>query len=59
MLRAALSFLILAFVAFLLGAYQIAGVSMDIGKMLLGVFLFIAVMLFAGGLLIGQKIKQP
>ncbi len=46
MLRAAIAFFILAVVAFILGATGIAGVTMEIGKLLLTVFLVLAVISF-------------
>jgi uncharacterized membrane protein YtjA (UPF0391 family) len=46
MLRAAIAFFILAIVAFVLGAAGIAGVSMEIGRMLLTIFLVLAVISF-------------
>lgn len=46
MLRAAIAFFILAIVAFVLGAAGIAGVSMEIGRLLLTVFLVLAVVSF-------------
>jgi uncharacterized membrane protein YtjA (UPF0391 family) len=46
MLRAAIAFFVLAIVAFILGATGIAGVSMEIGKLLLTVFLVLAVISF-------------
>lgn len=46
MLRAAIIFFILAIVAFVLGANGIAGLSMEIGRMLLIVFLVLAVISF-------------
>ncbi|MBC7371182.1 MAG: DUF1328 domain-containing protein [Bdellovibrionaceae bacterium] len=46
MLRAAIAFFVLAIVAFVLGASGIAGVSMEIGKLLLTVFLVLAVISF-------------
>lgn len=58
MLRAALAFFVFGILAFILGANQVAGVSMDIGKMLLGLFLFVAILLFISALFIGRKIKQ-
>ncbi len=50
MLRAAITFFVLAIVAVLFGAYGIAGVSMEIGKLLLVVFLVFAVITFIGGM---------
>lgn len=55
MVRAAISFFILAIVAFLLGANGIAGVSMDIGKTLLIVFLILAVLSFLGSMVMGRN----
>lgn len=46
MLRAAIAFFILAIIAFILGASGIAGMSMEIGKLLLTVFLVLAVISF-------------
>lgn len=46
MLRAAIAFFIIAIVAFILGATGIAGVTMEIGKILLMVFLVLAVISF-------------
>ena len=43
MLRAAIAFFVLALVAMLLGASGIAGISMDIARTLLYVFLALAV----------------
>lgn len=53
MLRAAIVFFALALVAILLGATGFAGVSMDIGKMLLGIFLVLAIISFVGSMLTG------
>ena len=53
MVRAAISFFIIGLVAFLLGAYNIAGLSMDIGKVLLFVFLVLAVLSFLGSMIAG------
>lgn len=46
MLRAAIAFFVLAIVAFVLGANGIAGLSMEVGRMLLIVFLVLAVISF-------------
>jgi uncharacterized membrane protein YtjA (UPF0391 family) len=46
MLRAAIAFFILALVAFIFGASGIAGMSMEIGRILLFVFLVLAVISF-------------
>lgn len=55
MIRAALSFFVLALIAFVLGAYGIAGLSMEIGKILLVVFLVFAVISFLGAVITGRK----
>ena len=54
MLRAALAFFILALVAILLGATGFAGISMEIGRMLLFVFLVLAAISFVGSLVSGR-----
>lgn len=54
MLRAAIGFFVLAIVAILLGASGVAGLSMDIGKTLLVVFLILAVLSFVGSLITGR-----
>ncbi len=46
MLRAAIGFFILALLAFILGATGVAGLSMEIGRVLLIVFLVLAVISF-------------
>lgn len=58
MLRAALAFFILALVAVLFGANGIAGVSMDVGKLLLFVFLVLAVISAVVGLIGGRTPRQ-
>jgi len=55
MLRAALAFFILALVAIIFGASGFAGVSMDIGKTLLVVFLVLAAISFIGSLVTGRR----
>ncbi|MGZ3721419.1 MAG: DUF1328 domain-containing protein [Bdellovibrionales bacterium] len=54
MLRAAIAFFVLALVALLLGASGIAGVSMEIGRTLLFVFLVLAVISFVASLISGR-----
>lgn len=46
MLRAAIIFFIIAIVAFIFGASGIAGMSMEIGRLLLLVFLVLAIISF-------------
>ena len=54
MLRAAIAFFVLALVAIIFGANNIAGVSMEIGKILLFVFLALAVISFIVSLISGK-----
>lgn len=55
MLRAALGFFVLALIAMLLGASGVAGVSMDIGRTLLVVFLILAAISLVVGLVTGRS----
>ncbi len=55
MIRAAIAFFILALVAVLFGAYGIAGISIEVGKILLMVFLALAILSFVGSLVGGGK----
>lgn len=55
MLRAAIIFFVIAIVAFLFGAGGIAGMSMEIGRILLMVFLALAVISFLINLVGGSR----
>jgi len=55
MLRAAIGFFVLALIAIILGAYNIAGVSIEIGKTLLFVFLTLAIISFVAALITGGR----
>lgn len=55
MVRASIAFFILAIIAFLLGANGIAGVSMEIGKILLIAFLILAAISFLGAMMLGKN----
>ena len=55
MLRAAIIFFVLALISILLSAYGIAGLSMEIGKILLTVFLILALISFVVSLVTGKK----
>ena len=57
MLRAAIGFFVLGLVAIVFGASGIAGVSMEIGKLLLGVFLVLAVISLVAGLVTGRSTR--
>jgi uncharacterized membrane protein YtjA (UPF0391 family) len=56
MLRAAIAFFVLGLVAVLLGANGIGGLSIDIGKTLLFIFLVLAVISFIASLVVGKRI---
>jgi hypothetical protein len=58
MLRAALAFFVFALFAYVLGAYQVAGLSMEIARVLLGIFMFVAIALVIAALFIGSKFKK-
>lgn len=57
MLRAALLFFVLALVAILFGATGFAGLSMEIGQILLTVFLILAIISFVASLVTGKNQK--
>lgn len=59
MLRAAIGFFVLALIAILLGAGGIAGVSMEIGRLLLFVFLALAVISFLISIVSGRGPRSP
>lgn len=54
MLNAAITFFVIALVAFLIGATGFAGISMEIGRTLLFVFLVLAVISFIVSLVRGR-----
>ncbi len=58
MLRAGIVFFVLGLVAILLGANGIGGLSMDIGRSLLFVFLILAVISFISSLVVGKKVVK-
>ncbi len=58
MLRAAIMFFVLALVAIIFGASGFAGLSMDIGKTLLTVFLVLAAISFIASLFTGKNPKM-
>ena len=57
MLQAALWFFVIGLIAMVLGASGVAGLSLEIGRMLLGIFLVLAVITFVAGLLTGRTPK--
>lgn len=58
MLRAAIAFFILGLVAILLGANGVGGLSIDIGKTLLFIFLILAVISFIASMVVGKRIVK-
>lgn len=59
MIRAAISFFILGLAALLLGASGFAGLSIEIGKILLMIFLALAVISFLASVITGKKTPLP
>jgi len=57
MLRAAIAFFILGLLAILLGANEIGGLSVDIGKVLLFIFVILAIISFIASLFTGKRIQ--
>jgi uncharacterized membrane protein YtjA (UPF0391 family) len=55
MLRAAIAFFALALLAMILGATGVAGISMDIGRTLVVVFLILAAISFVAGIISGKR----
>jgi uncharacterized membrane protein YtjA (UPF0391 family) len=58
MLRAAIAFFILGLVAMLLGANGVGGLSIDIGKTLLFIFIVLAVVSFVASIVAGKRILK-
>ncbi len=58
MVRAAIGFFIIAMVAYIFGIYNVAGLSMDIGRTLLFIFLVLALVSFLASVLTGKKPDQ-
>jgi uncharacterized membrane protein YtjA (UPF0391 family) len=56
MIRAAIIFFLIAILAFVFGAYGIAGISIEIGKILLGVFIAFAILSFVIGFARGDRL---
>ena len=59
MLRAAILFFVIALVAMFFGMNNIAGVSADLGKLLLYVFLALAILSFLISLFTGRRSGPP
>ncbi len=58
MLRAAIVFFVLGLIAILLGAGNIAGISLEIGQTLLAVFLILAVISLVASMVTGRRPTQ-
>lgn len=58
MIRAAIAFFVLALIALVLGATGIAGLSMEIGKILIVVFLVLAAISFVVALVSGKRVGR-
>lgn len=58
MLRASIGFFVFGLIAIVLGANNIAGVSIELGKMLLGIFVFLALISFVASLVTGRRTKS-
>lgn len=58
MLRAAIVFFVLGLIAYVVGANGVAGLSVEIGKMLLWVFLALAVISFVVSLVTGRSTRS-
>jgi uncharacterized membrane protein YtjA (UPF0391 family) len=59
MLRAAIAFFVIGLLAMVLGATGVAGVSLEVGRLLLFVFLFLALVSFVVSLISGRGGKIP
>lgn len=59
MLRAAIAFFIIALISFFFGMYGLAGLSAEVGRMLLVVFLALAVISFVFSLISGRAPRLP
>lgn len=58
MLRAAIAFFVIGLLAMAMGAGGFAGMSLEIGRLLLGVFVVLAVISFVVGLVSGRSPKS-
>jgi uncharacterized membrane protein YtjA (UPF0391 family) len=59
MIRAAIGFFILAIFSIILGLSGVAGLSMEIAKILVSVFIVLAVISFGVSLVTGKRIQLP
>ncbi len=59
MLRAAIVFFVLALISFVFGMNGLAGMSMEIGRILLSIFLIFAVVSLVASLITGRRARLP
>ena len=59
MTRTAIVFFILALLAILFGSYGVAGITIELGKILLMIFLSLSLLSFIGSLMTGKKDQMP
>lgn len=59
MVRAAVIFFLLAFAAVIIGAADIAGISLQTGKLILGAFFALSVASFIIAIVAGTKADRP
>jgi uncharacterized membrane protein YtjA (UPF0391 family) len=57
MVRASIGFFVLGLLALLLGANSIAGLSIEVGKMILYVFSVLSVLSFLASIVAGRRAK--
>lgn len=57
MLRASIVFFVLGLIGIVLGAYNFAGISIEVGKIILFAFMILAAISFLGSLLTNRPIK--
>jgi uncharacterized membrane protein YtjA (UPF0391 family) len=59
MLRASVFFFILGLLSMSLGIGNLAGVSFELGRLLLFLFLALSIVFFAGSLVTGRRLQPP
>ncbi|MCM2349657.1 MAG: DUF1328 domain-containing protein [Bacteriovoracaceae bacterium] len=57
MLRAAIIFFVMGLLAFLSGLYGFAGVTIEVGKLLLVIFLVFSIISFVGGITTDKNLR--
>ncbi len=58
MLRAAIIFFLVGILAYVFGAYHVAGLSLEIGQIFLYVFLALAIIAFVVNILSGRRTRN-